>query len=356
MPTTSPLGRVIEITEDGRHLAKDRGFLVVQAGREELGRVPLDDIAAVIATARGTSLSTPLIAALAERGTPLVLCGENFAPTTLIFPLAGHHAQQRRMEAQLDRTRPMAKRLWAQCVVAKLRAQAAALAEAGQPAAALLRMAVAVKSGDPDNLEAQGARRYWPMMLGQDFRRDPALPGTNGLLNYGYAVLRAGIARAICAAGLHPGLGIFHRHPHNPMPLADDLMEPFRPLVDAAVRGLLAAGATEVTMATKRVLAGLLVADLRTDAGNTPLATCLLRCAQSLAESYLEGVPALVFPHLDMERRDASAHAEAETEAVGDNDQPVRLSDHVAVRDVRPAGDNEAGAQGGGEVPPVAAG
>jgi CRISPR-associated protein Cas1 len=354
MPTTSPLGRVIEITEDGRHLAKDRGFMVVQAGREEVGRVPLDDIAAVIATARGTSLSTPLIAALAERGTPLVLCGENFAPTALVFPLAGHHAQQRRMEAQIDRTRPMAKRLWAQCVIAKLRAQAAALAEAGQSPAALLRMAAAVRSGDPDNLEAQGARRYWPLMLGEDFRRDIALPGANGLLNYGYAVLRAGIARGICAAGLHPGLGIFHRHPHNPMPLADDLMEPFRPLVDAEVRTLLAEGVAEVTVGAKRHLAGILVADLRTDLGMTPLSTCLLRCAQSLSESYIEGVPRLVFPHLQTERRHGSPD---ETEPDPEDErQPFGLSDHVAVCDVRPASDDQAGAQGGSEIPPVAPG
>ncbi len=332
MPAGSPLGRVIEVAEDGRHLAKDRGFLVVQSGRDELGRVPLDDVAALITTARGTSLSTPLIAALAARGTPIVLCGENFAPTALVFPLAGHHAQQRRIEAQIDRTRPMAKRLWAQTVTAKLRAQGAALADFGQPAAALFRLAGHVRSGDPDNLEAQGARRYWPLLMGPDFRRDSGEPGVNGLLNYGYAVLRAGVARAICAAGLHPGLGIFHRHPHNPLPLADDLMEPFRPLVDSEVRRLVAEGVHEVDVAAKRRLAALLVADLPTAAGNTPLATCLLRCAASLAESYIEGVAALAFPHSDPGGRDGTAGA----------DEPVGLQDHVDVRDVRPAGDDEA--------------
>jgi CRISPR-associated protein Cas1 len=323
---------VVEIAEEGRYLAKERGFLVVQAGGDELGRVPLDDIAALIATARGTSLSTALIAALAERGTPIVLCGANFAPTTLVFPLAGHHAQQRRMEAQLDRTRPLAKRLWAQTVSAKLRAQAAALAEAGQPYGALMRLAALVRSGDPDNLEAQGARRYWPLLMGADFRRDPALPGANALLNYGYAVLRAGVARAICAAGLHPSLGIFHRHPQNSLALADDLMEPFRPLVDLAVLRLRDAGAGQVDVAAKRRLAGLLVADLPTASGMTPLSTCLVRTAASLAESYLAGTPALAFPHVRLEGRDGAADA----------DDAFGLQDHVDVRDVRPAGDDEA--------------
>jgi len=331
MPPASPLGRVVEIAEEGRHLLKERGFLVVEAGGEELGRVPLDDIAALVATARGTSLTTSLIAALAERGTPVVLCGANFAPVALVFPLAGHHAQQRRMEAQLAATRPLAKRLWAQVVAAKLRAQAAALASAGLPSAALARLARSVRSGDPENAEAQGARRYWPLMMGEGFRRDPSLPGANALLNYGYAVLRAGVARAICAAGLHPSLGIFHRHPHNPLPLADDLMEPFRPLVDLEVRALVAEGASEVDRVAKRRLAALLLTDVPTAFGTSPFATTLMRCAASLAESYLSGVPALEFPMLSAEGGNV----------IAEPDFPVGLSDHVDVRDVRSSGDDE---------------
>jgi CRISPR-associated protein Cas1 len=169
-------------------------------------------------------------------------------------------------------------------------------------------------------------------MMGEDFRRDASLPGANALLNYGYAVLRAGVARGLCAAGLHPSLGIFHRHPHNTLPLADDLMEPFRPLIDLAVRRLLADGAGEVDVTAKRALAALLVSDLPTDAGTSPLSTCLIRAAASLAESYLSGTAALVFPHLDAEGRDGIS---ADHETFG-------VSDHVDVRDVRPAGDDEA--------------
>ncbi len=338
----TPLGRIVEITEEGRHLAKDRGFLVVQAGREEAGRVPLDDLMAVMATARGTSVSVALLAALAERGVPFVVPSANFAPAALLWPVEGHHAVSRRMAAQIDRTRPMEKRLWQQIVAAKIRRQGWALHRAGAPSGAFGRLARLVKPGDPENMEAQAARRYWPLMMGAGFRRDQHAPGANALLNYGYAVVRAGVARAICAVGLHPALGVFHRNPQNPMPLADDLMEPFRPAVDDAVRLLLAEDVTEVTVAAKRRLVALLWQDEPTDAGMSPLATVILRSAQSLAESYLSGAAMLAFPFLEQGGRD---DADAE-----------RLSDHVDGPDVRPAGDDEAAAEGRDEVPPMAAG
>jgi CRISPR-associated protein Cas1 len=293
---------MVEIAEDGRYLAKDRGFLTVMAGGAELGRVPLDDIVAVMATSPATTVSCSLLAELASRGVAFVLCGRNYAPAGMLWPVAGHHAQQRRMEAQLDATRPLGKRLWAQLVTAKVRRQGWALAQANRPAGALVRLSRLVKSGDPDNIEAQAARRYWPLLMGDAFRRDTDGDGVNALLNYGYAVLRAATARAIVAAGLHPGLGVFHRHPNNAMPLADDLMEPFRPVMDVAVLDLLRAGSTDVTPEAKRRLAAVLRADETTSAGTTPLASCLNRLAASLAESFLLGEPALEFPVLRLPR------------------------------------------------------
>lgn len=338
----SPLGRVIEITEEGRHLSKDRGFLVVQAGREEAGRVPLDDLMAVLATARGTSVSVALLAALAERGVPFVVPGRNFAPAALLWPMEGHHAVSRRMTAQADRSRNLDKRLWQQIVAAKIRRQGWALHRAGAPSGAFDRLARLVKPGDAENVEAQAARRYWPLLMGAGFRRDQEAPGTNALLNYGYAVMRAAVARAVCAAGLHPGLGVFHRNAQNTMPLVDDMMEPFRPAVDDAVRVLLAEGVTEVTVSAKRRLVAVLWQDEATAQGTSPLATVILRAAQSLAESYLSGAAVLSFSFLELGGRD-NAGAE-------------RLSDHVDGLDVRLAGDDEAAAQGGDEVPPMAAG
>ena len=307
--SATPLGRIVEIAENGRHLAKQRGFLTVAEKGSEIGRVPLDDIGAVIATAPSTTASCALLAELATRGIPFVLCGRNFAPAGLLWPVSGHHAQQRRMEAQLDAGRTLGKRLWAQIVTAKVLRQGWALSALGQPSGAFARLAREVRSGDPDNIEAQAARRYWPLLMGAGFRRDSDQEGPNALLNYGYTVLRGATARAIAAAGLHPGIGIFHRHPQNAMPLADDLMEPFRPAVDLAVVGLLRGGNVEVGKDAKRVLAAVLLSDEMTAAGKTPLSTCLVRLAASLAESFLAGAPALEFPVSPVPRK-VTDHAE----------------------------------------------
>lgn len=309
--TASPLGRVVEIAEDGRYLAKVRGFLSVNASGAEVGRVALDDISAVIASSPATTVSCALLSELASRGIPFVLCGRNFAPAALLWPVAGHHAQQRRMEAQIDATRPLAKRLWALVVAAKVRRQGLTLARAGKPAGAFERLARLVKSGDPDNIEAQAARRYWPLLMGKGFQRDPGAEGINSLLNYGYAVLRGAAARAIVAAGLHPGIGLFHRNPYDAMPLADDLMEPFRPVVDLEVFGMVSEGTGDVTVEAKRRLAGLLWRDEASVAGTSPLSTCVNRLAASLAESFLTGEPALEFPLLRNERVNEAAAEDA---------------------------------------------
>ncbi|MGB8275284.1 MAG: type II CRISPR-associated endonuclease Cas1 [Alphaproteobacteria bacterium] len=290
------IGRVVEIAEDGRHLSLSRGFMVVQADGAELGRVPLDDIAVVIANAHGITYSNNLMVALAERGACVVLCGANHSPVAWVWPLIGHHAQAARMRAQLDAPRPLDKRLWQALVRAKIENQGSALATLGRPSGGFRLLARRVASGDPENLEGQAARRYWPLLFGPDFRRDRMLSGINSLLNYGYTVLRAATARATVAAGLHPSVGIHHRTRTNDMCLVDDLMEPFRPLVDIMVARLAAGGIGEVTPEAKRVLAGLTTADMGTRQGTTPLATCLERLAASLGQSYETGKVDLDLP------------------------------------------------------------
>ena len=198
------------------------------------------------------------------------------------------------MRAQIEATRPLEKRLWKTVVAAKIKQQGAVLEAVGRPAGGFRLLAREVRSGDPQNIEAQASRRYWPLLLGEDFRRDRALPGANALLNYGYTVLRAATARAIASAGLHPSLGIHHQG--NPLCLADDLMEPFRPMVDLMVFRLVGLGTSEVTPATKRTLAAIAAADMRTARGTTPLATCLERLAASLAGSFETGKPDLDLP------------------------------------------------------------
>lgn len=290
------IGRIVEIAEDGRHLSAHRGFMVVEADHKEIGRVPLEDIGAVIANAHGITYSNNLLIALAERGAGVVLCGANHHPVAWVWPLVGHHAQAARMRAQLEATRPLGKRLWQIVVQAKIEQQTAVLEAAGRRGSGLRLLARQVKSGDPGNLEGQAARRYWPLLFGPDFRRDRFLGGANALLNYGYTVLRSATARAVVGAGLHPSLGIHHRNRNDDMCLVDDLMEPFRPIVDLAVTRLVMSGIEDVTADAKRTLAGLTAADMRTSQGTTPLGTCLERLAASLGQAYESGEAKLDLP------------------------------------------------------------
>lgn len=284
------IGRIVEIADDRRHLFMSRGFMVVQdteGERKELGQIPLDDIAAVIANAHGLSYTNNLLIALAERGTPFVLCAANHNAVGMLLPIDGNYHQAKRFDAQIAASKPTLKRLWAEVVRAKLEQQAAALEAAGAPTAPLTALVSKVRSGDPDNLEAQGARRYWGLLFGSDFRRDQDAGGINAMLNYGYTVLRAATARAVVAAGLHPTLGLHHSNESNPMRLVDDLMEPFRPMVDLKVWQLKRNGEAQITADTKRALVRTLYDDMQTDAGATPVLVCAQKLAISLAQVYL---------------------------------------------------------------------
>ncbi len=290
------VGRVVEIETDGRHLAISRGFLVITEKETEIGKVPLDDIAAVVANAHGLTYSNNTLVELSARGIPIVLCGPNHMPAAIVWPVDSHHIQTGRMNDQIAASLPLKKRLWAQLVRAKILAQAAALAAVGAPNGGFFLLSRKVRSGDPDNVEAEAARRYWPLLLGSDFRRDKDGGGINGLLNYGYAVLRAGVARAVMAGGLHPSFGLMHANRSNPMVLIDDLMEPFRPSVDREVCRLVRDGVGEVNREAKAALARIMVIDLPTSLGLSPLMVCAERLVQSLARAYAGGGDKLDIP------------------------------------------------------------
>lgn len=288
------MDRIVDIATDGLRLSLYRGFLMVEREHEEAGRIALDDIHAVIVHAHGITWSGNIVAALAERGAPIVFCGSNHSPIAVTLPLEGHHAQGARIQAQWAAGRPLAKQLWRQVVVAKIRMQGSLLAARGAAGAdAFDFLARRVRSGDPDNLEAQAARRYWPALMGPEFRRDRDAAGANALLNYGYAVMRATLARAVVAAGLHPTIGVHHANRGNAFALADDLVEPFRPLVDALVAAMIADGAPALDPALKRRFARLIAFDLRIDGESSPVSVAAGRLAQSLARSFESGTPAL---------------------------------------------------------------
>lgn len=321
------IGRIIEISEDGRYLSVVRGFLVVSHEGNEIGRVPLDDIAAVIGNAHGLTYSNNLLVELAHRNAPLVLCSQNHSPVAVLWPLEGNYEQSARMDAQLAATRPMSKRLWAALVKHKLAMQAAVLIAANKPSAPVAALIRKVRAGDPTNIEAQAARRYWSILFGDDFRRDRAAGGLNGMLNYGYTVLRAATARAVIAAGLHPGIGLHHANAQNPMRLVDDLMEPFRPVMDIAVFESAGRGTMEITPDIKRTLVHALYRDMTTAQGRSPLSVCLQRLAVSLAKVFQGEADDLELPEPVL----PAPSGDNTKDAVG---IPLNVDD----RDVRPPG------------------
>jgi len=279
--------RIVEINSDGAYLNIERGFVSVRVKNGKAGRVPIDDMGALIIRGHGASLSVNVCARLAEANVPVVICGSNQSPASVVWPVSGHFAQGLHMQAQAVANKPLLKRLWAQLVKAKVNAQADVLAACSKNCDDVRAMASRVKSGDGDNLEAQAARRYWPRLMGDDFRRDRTGDGINAALNYGYTVLRSPTARSVVAAGLHPSLSINHQSRGDALRLADDLMEPFRPWVDLRVRALLEADADLVlTPEMKALLAGVLLMDLETPQGASPMQTCIDRAAQSLVRVF----------------------------------------------------------------------
>lgn len=280
------IGRIVEIASDGRYLSLDRGFLVVRHKGQEVGRTPIDDVAALLGNAHGLVYSNNLLVALAERGTPFVLCGANHRPVGILWSVENHHRQAARIDAQMRARLPLRKRLWREVVRAKIRMQAAVVGLFDGPEPPLRRLADKVRSGDPSNVEGQAARIYWSLLLGKAFRRDRGQPGINAMLNYGYAILRAIVAREVMAAGLHPGIPLHHANQGNSMRLVDDLMEPFRPLVDACVRRLAEAGHTDLAPSVRRELAVLGTRSMQTKRGVSPVGLVVQRFVASLARAY----------------------------------------------------------------------
>lgn len=294
------LRRLVDVSESGRCLSVTRGLLEVRdgdAGGPIVGTVPLDDIEALVVHAEGVTYQHRVLRELSVRGTPVVVCNSTHMPVSILWPLNGHHEVARRLEAQCAASRPLQKRLWAAIVRQKIAQQASVLASRDPNGAARLRaLAQRVRSGDPDNREAVAAQLYWPRLFGHRFTRQRGTAGVNGLLNYGYAVLRAVTARAVVAAGLHPAMGIHHSHDANPFRLVDDLMEVWRPFVDRVVASLDAQAERTLTRPAKVRLLAALYVDVQTAEGRTPLITCIHRLATSLALVYLGRRKTLDFP------------------------------------------------------------
>lgn len=292
--------RVLDIAEGRRYLYKKRGSLAVvrDPGEPEASEtlVPFDEIESVIVHAPQASYSNAALVEFSRRGIPLVCCDETHTPVAWLWPAQANFEQSRRMAAQAAMPDELSDALWARIVRAKLTEQAVVVRDEGLAHEGLLEFARAVRPGDRGNVEAQAARLYWKLLFDDFFRRHRHGPPPNGLLNYGYAILRATVARHLCAAGLHPSLGLHHHNRFNAFCLADDLMEPFRPAVDRAVLELWREGQDEVTAETKSSMVAVMARSVGTERGVVPLSRCVERAAQSLAQSITEGEDRLWLP------------------------------------------------------------
>lgn len=275
--------RIVEISNPARLSLKNQQMMVDREGFD-LAAVPIEDIGVLILDHPQITHTQGLLAACSENNVALLVCSEKHLPSAILLPLEGNSLHSKIIAQQAQVTEPTCKRLWQAIVRAKIREQAKALLLSTGDDSPLPAYAKRVKSGDTENIEGQAARIYWQKLFGQDFRRDPKTPGINTLLNYGYAVMRAAVARAIVSTGLHPSLGLHHHNQYNSFCLADDLVEPLRPVVDLKVYELCKKLPEEPALTTenKRVLLETLSADCVMNGQRLPLMTSLHHYAASV--------------------------------------------------------------------------
>lgn len=292
------LNRVLEIAEENRYLSLKRGFIVIQHGTEELGSIPLDDIAVLLLSAQSITLTKNVLNALSEKGCITVFCGANYTPLSMVVPIASHTYFTKIIKTQINSTEPFKKRIWQKIVIQKIKNQALSLKYCNKVLDAKLieKIATMVKSGDPDNREAYAARMYWKSLFGDSFIRDKNGDGINSLLNYGYAIMRASMARAICAHGLIPSLGIHHDNNLNQFCLADDLFEIYRPIVDTFVYKLYKQDKIELTPETKKALVSLLKVKVKTSEGESQVIQSMHYMTSSFVNALEDGKPNIELP------------------------------------------------------------
>jgi CRISPR-associated protein Cas1 len=277
------------------HLSTRNGqLLFTDKEQQHTQQRPIEDIGCIVIEHPQITITAGLLQLLAAHNVAVLFCDEKHMPASMLYHFDTHYVQTERLRQQLAASEPLCKQLWQQTVKSKIINQAAVLeltTRLPQAIARLRKMTSSIRSGDPDNYEAQAAQHYWPALMGENFRRDPeGLPPNPGL-NYGYAILRAAAARALAATGLLPAVGIHHRNRYNAFCLADDLMEPFRPWVDRTVWLMREQRADYHVLnpANKQELLGILYQDACFGNETSPLMVAISRCAHNLARAFAEG-------------------------------------------------------------------
>lgn len=292
--------KTLEFSTPGTRLSVSHRQLVIDRPDQPKVTRPIEDLGVVIVDDVRATYTQSVFLELLDTGTTVLVSGRNHLPVGIMLPLDAHHVQTERHRAQIAAKEPVKKRVWQTLIRAKIAQQAAVLTHFTGGHAGLAHMAGRVRSGDPENLEAQAAQRYWPRLFGAVFRRDRDADGVNALLNYGYAVIRAAVARAIVAAGLIPSLGVHHRNRSNPFCLADDLFEPYRPYVDWRVKLLMGDETSPPPdlsqRETRAALLSLFNETVQVDERRLPLLYAIQAGATSLCRALTGGDRSLALP------------------------------------------------------------
>lgn len=264
--------------------------------------VPIEDIGILILDNPHITLSNALIAELNQNNVALLSCDAHHLPFGLMLPMFSHHAFTEKMYQQLESSLPLKKNLWQQTIVAKICNQAAVLRSIGLDDGKMQYYIGLVKSGDPQNVEGRAAAFYWEKLFDENagFTRDRNGDGPNAMLNYGYAILLAIVARALVSSGLLPAVGIHHRNKYNPWCLASDIMEPYRPYVDKVVLKLVDENpdCEELTPAIKKQLLQIPVVDILIDGNSSPLMVGVQRTTASLSACFEGSSRKLLYPEI----------------------------------------------------------
>ena len=272
--------------------------VVYKDNPEDRRTMPIEDIGCVVIENQMTTMTMPLINALADANVAVAVCNAKGMPNAMLHGFGTNTTQGETLRNQINAGEVLKKQLWKQIVEAKIKNQALLLNKLGKNGDKLKQFYMNVRSGDSDNREGIAARLFWQELFGNGFIRDREAPGVNALLNYGYTILRAATARSLVASGLLPAVGLFHHNRSNAFPLADDVMEPYRPFVDEVVYVLNSEGATSLNSQTKGALINVLYCDTRFEKVTRPLSVGMTMTTASLAKCYAKDDTRIVFPNL----------------------------------------------------------
>ena len=271
--------------------------------KESIRTIPIEDIGVVVLDNKQITFTQGLMESLLENNCAVITCDSSHLPVGLMLPLCGNTLQTERFRNQIEASLPLQKQLWQQTMIAKIRNQAAVLQQVRNlEAKNMLKWASEVKSGDSDNKEAQAAVYYWQNAFPQNekFTREREGDAPNNLLNYGYAILRAVVARSLVSSGLLPTLGMHHRNKYNAYCLADDVMEPYRPYVDKLVMDIYEKhpDCSELTKELKAELLQIPVLEVTINGQRSPLMIAATTTTASLQKCYSGEIRKISYPEM----------------------------------------------------------